>query len=74
MDKKKIVTRILIISVSLILVILIIAPVIIRQTVVKNSREWIGRQISLDKLKVNYFTSTIRVINFKMYEILAAVT
>jgi len=68
MDKKKIATRILIITAGLILVILIIAPVIIRKTVVKNSREWIGRQISLDKLKVNYFTSTIRVINFKMYE------
>lgn len=68
MNKKKFVIRILIILCGLILLLLIVAPVIIRKTVVKNSREWIGRQINLDKLKVNYLTSTIRVMNFKMYE------
>jgi len=68
MNKKKIATRFLTILCGIVLVLLVVAPVIIRKTMVKNSKEWIGRQISLEKLKVNYFTSTIRLINFEIYE------
>jgi hypothetical protein len=68
MNKKKILTRLLIMLGGLIFIMLIILPVIIRRTVTKNSKEWIGRQISLDKLKFNYFTTTARLINFKMFE------
>jgi hypothetical protein len=35
---------------------------------VKRSKDLIGRQISLSKLKVNYLTSTIRIIDFNMLE------
>lgn len=68
MTKKKIILLLLAFLSGLILISLIFIPVIIRKTTVKNSKEWIGRQISLDKLKVNYFTSTLRLINFKMFE------
>ena len=27
-----------------------------------------GRQISLDKLKLNYFTGTVSITDFKMFE------
>jgi hypothetical protein len=47
---------------------MILAPSLIKNYVVKNSPELIGRQISLDKLTYNYFTSTASAYNFKMYE------
>ena len=61
----------LIISISLVVIILIammLAPGIARRYTINHSKELFGRQIDLDKIKINYFTSTIRLINFKMYE------
>ena len=52
----------------LILIFLIFLPLIVRKTVINNSKEWIGRSISLDKLKVNYFTGTVKLIDFILYE------
>lgn len=54
--------------VGTLLILLIFAPLIVRKTVVNRSKEWIGRSISLDRLKVNYFTGTAKLINFKLYE------
>jgi len=60
---------ILIISMTtLIIIALMIAPGIARKVAIKNSKEWVGRQIDIEKLKVNYFTGTVRVFNFKMFE------
>jgi len=53
---------------GLIILALLIAPSIVRKQVVKRSQDLIGRQISLSKLKVNYFTSTVRIIDFNLYE------
>lgn len=53
---------------GLLVVALIIAPVILKKQAVKRSKELIGRQISLSKLKINYFTSTVRFIDFHLYE------
>ncbi|MDN3203200.1 DUF748 domain-containing protein [Algoriphagus sediminis] len=52
----------------LFLLILIFTPSIIRSYLVKNSPELIGRQIELEKLKYNYFTSTVKAFDFKMFE------
>ncbi len=68
MNKKKILIRLMIFLSCLIILMLVFMPVVTRKTVTKNSKEWIGRQISLDKLKFNYFTTTARLINFKMFE------
>jgi hypothetical protein len=66
---KKKTWRIIVLSLAaVIIIVMMILPVIIRTTVVKNSPEWIGRQIELEGLKVNYFTATIRLRDFKMYE------
>ncbi|WP_298534336.1 DUF748 domain-containing protein [uncultured Algibacter sp.] len=43
-------------------------PTIIKNYVINNSKELLGRKIDVGKLKYNYFTSTIRIHNFKMYE------
>ena len=53
---------------AIVLLALTIAPSIVKSQVVKRSKHLIGRQISLSKLKVNYFTSTVRIIDFNLYE------
>lgn len=52
----------------LLLIGLCIAPILVRSYLVKNSLELVGRTVSIDKLKYNYFTSTAKVYGFKMYE------
>ena len=47
---------------------LIFLPTLIKNYAVKNSKELLGRQIAIGKLKFNYFTSTATVYDFKMYE------
>ncbi len=66
--KKKIVLITLAILVLLIAAALILAPNIARNSLVKNSKEWTGRQLALEKLHLNYFTGTLRAVNFKMFE------
>ncbi len=64
--------RVVIISAGIIftfiLLLLTFLPLIVRKVAVSNSREWFGRNISLAKLKVNYITGTVRLVDFKMYE------
>lgn len=66
--KKK--TWLIILSVFLLIVAsaLIFAPGIAKNYVVKNSKELIGRQIALDKIRVNYLTGTTKLYHFKMFE------
>lgn len=66
--KKKHWRTIVLALVAIIILALAIAPPIVKKQVVKRSKDLVGRQISLDKLKVNYFTSTVRLIDFKLYE------
>jgi hypothetical protein len=54
--------------VILILMTLFFLPTLIKNYAIKNSKELVGRQIDIGKLKYNYFTSTIKVYNFKMFE------
>jgi hypothetical protein len=53
---------------GLIILFLILLPGIAKQYIVRHSKEYINRQIAIDKLRLNYFTSTIRINGFKMYE------
>jgi len=65
MNKKK---KILIGFVLLIVIALIFLPTIIKNYTINNSKELIGRQVDIGKLKYNYFSSTVRVYDFKMFE------
>ena len=47
---------------------LAIAPNLIKNYIIKHSPELIGRQIALDQLKYNYFTSTLKAYDFKLLE------
>jgi len=60
--------KILLIISGLIILVLFLLPSLIKRYVVNNSKELIGRQIDIDKVKYNYFTSTLKIYNFKMLE------
>jgi hypothetical protein len=51
-----------------IIVVLSAAPRIARLYIVKHSHELIGRDISIEKIRINYFTGTFRIIDLKLYE------
>ncbi len=65
---RKVLLLVAIFLVFIIVLTLVLAPGITRRYTIKHSKELIGRQIDLEKLKVNYFTGTIRMFNFKLYE------
>gem|GEM_PF-566002 len=57
-----------VVFIAIVIIAMIIAPGIAKNYAVKNSRELLGRQIALDKIKVNYFTGTARFYDFRMFE------
>jgi hypothetical protein len=52
----------------LLVLLLILLPTLIKNYAIRNSKELVGRQIDMDKLRMNYFTGTIKIYNFKMFE------
>lgn len=56
------------ILVVLIILVLLLLPGFTKRYAINNSKDLIGRQIEFEKLKLNYFTGLIRIIDFKMYE------
>ncbi|MCF8366280.1 MAG: DUF748 domain-containing protein, partial [Bacteroidales bacterium] len=66
--KKKYWYIILSIFLLIVVIVMVIAPGIAKNYAIKNSHELLGRQIDLHKFKVNYFTGTVRLVDFKMYE------
>lgn len=50
------------------ILVLFAAPRIARGYIVKHSPELIGRKTAIDKIRINYFTGTIRVDGFRLYE------
>ena len=54
--------------ISLIIIILLIAPSIIKNQIEKNSKEWFVRKVEISSINVNYFTATISIEDFKYYE------
>jgi uncharacterized protein involved in outer membrane biogenesis len=49
-------------------VILFAAPRIACKYIVNHSTELIGRKLDMDKIRINYFTGTLRIYNLKLYE------
>ena len=66
--KRKTLHKIIYTLLIIIAVVLIILPGIIRRVAINNSKEWIGRKIELEGLRINYFTATIRLRDFKLFE------
>lgn len=53
---------------AVIIIILAIVPPIGRSYVEKNSKELIGRQVKIDKLKINYLALSVDIQGFTLYE------
>lgn len=47
---------------------MLITPALIKNYIINNSIELAGRKINIANLKYNYFTSTVKVYDFKMFE------
>ncbi len=54
--------------VGLVILFLLFSPVIAKNYLIKNSKELFGRQLDIEKLRVNYFTGTVKVYGFEMLE------
>lgn len=68
MSKKKIIVGIVLSLISLVIIALALLPIIGKNYVINHSKELLGRQVQIDKLKLNYFTGTLKVLDFKMLE------
>ena len=51
-----------------IVVLLFAAPRIARWYTVKHSQELFGRKLEIEKIRINYFTGTLRINGIKLYE------
>lgn len=61
--------QIVFISIFLLIVIgLGIASTIVKKYIVNNSKVLIGRQVTIDKLRLNYFTGVLTIGGFTMFE------
>jgi hypothetical protein len=66
--KRKLLIATAAILLSIIVLTLILTPHIARSYINKNGKELIGRNINLEKIRINYFTFTFRIIGFKLFE------
>jgi len=53
---------------ALVVLSLILLPFVVPPIVENNSKDWIGRSVALDKMRLNYFTGTLRLYDFKLFE------
>jgi hypothetical protein len=65
---KKKTSYLLLIVLGIIILFLAFLPGLIKDYAINNSKELIGRKIDIGKLKYNYFSSTVKVYDFKMFE------
>ena len=66
--KRKLLIAALAIILMLIVSIMIFTPPVARWYINKHGKELIGRNINLEKIRINYFTFTFRIIGFKLFE------
>ena len=52
----------------LIILTLLFLPMAAKNYAISNSKALLGRQIDIGSLKLNYFTGTLKIIDFKMFE------
>jgi len=59
----------IIISLGLIIIVILVSfPIFLRNYIINNSKELIGRTINVSELSYNYFSNTIKIYDFKIYE------
>ena len=68
MKRKKILKWVLV-SVAVILLLgWFLVPLLVKNYAINNSKELIGRQIDIDRLRLNFFTGNMHMNGFKMFE------
>jgi len=56
------------ILIALIIIVLVALPPVAKNYINKHGKEYTGRKLSVNQIRINYFTSTFHVIGFKMFE------
>src|ERR1035437_9716354 len=51
-----------------IVIVLIALPYVAKDYINKHGKEYSGRKLSVDQIRINYFTTTFNIIDFKMFE------
>lgn len=59
---------VLIAIVSVFILSWILVPIIVKNYAIKNSKELLGRQIDINRLRFNFFTGNMHMNGFKMFE------
>ena len=54
--------------IGLLIIALIALPYVAKNYINKHGKEYSGREIAVRQIRINYFTTTLRVIDFKMFE------
>lgn len=54
--------------IALIIIVLVALPPVAKNYINKHGKEYTGRKLSVDQIRINYFTSTFHVIGFTMFE------
>lgn len=49
-------------------IIMFAVPRVARLYIVRHSKELVGRNMTIDKIRLNYFTGTLRIDNLKLFE------
>ncbi|TNF44437.1 MAG: hypothetical protein EP310_03200, partial [Bacteroidetes bacterium] len=65
---KRLLLTLVLVIVLLISLFLILAPHFAKNYINKNGKELTGRKINIEKIKINYFTSTLQIIDFSFFE------
>ncbi len=65
---KIIVFIVLPVLIALIIIGLVALPPVAKNYINKHGKEYTGRKLSVNQIRINYFTSTFHVIGFKMFE------
>ncbi len=65
---KKLLTILLLTLAGIILLALILAPGIAKNYFERHSKDYIGRNVSIGNLKLNYFFTTLNINDLKLYE------
>jgi hypothetical protein len=66
--KKRTWRLIFITLIASVVIAMLMLPFIAKKVLVKNGKEWTGRKIIIDDIGFNYFTGTLRITGFKMFE------
>lgn len=54
--------------IALIIIVLVALPPVVKNYINKHGKEYTGRKLSVDQIRINYFTSTFHMIGFTMFE------